>query len=237
MKKINLSKKDILKMMGISVATFLVVSFVVAPLLLFALMSFEDSSYSDGANWECEDEVFLSDYCTLYSDKIESLADHYGLEFTQRKELKENEPVHGGYMTSMTFYLYNDVYTIKLFMKNGSIGYYEGCLFYYDVDGAAVEYDKLRPLVEFLNEFTNYAAYGTITDTNRFEELYYEAKEGKKYPLYASDQIHFDHAIGSVEYCVDLDYYNGYYMGGENIKEKKQCYRFEFEGLLKSLTQ
>lgn len=191
-----------------------------------------NSQYYKKANWNCDDETFVTKYNDVYYQEIQRLKDHYDLSFSERIDTETNDQ---GNIDDYTFYLYCEEYTIYLrFSNSHTIGFYDARLYYYGDGEFPDSYDEFRPLVDFINDITNYVAYDTKTDGNHFEQLYDEAvnSEGG----WASDEYHHDSVIGSVSYYVDLDYSAGYYyMAAKDSSIEKKCYRFDFEGLLKPL--
>ena len=190
----------------------------------------KNGQYYLGAGWDCNDETFANEYYPLYYSEIQRLKALHGLECQERVDWDYDTMGN----PKVTFYLYCEEYTFRLKLLGGSIGYYDGYLYYYAEDRSTDKYEEFKPLVEFLNDFTNYAAYDTKTDCNHFEKMFNDAiSNGEKY---SSFYYHYDSVIGNVGYYVQLTQEKGYYYMAEfNSDIEKTCYLFSFDGLLKPL--
>ena len=219
----------------IALATFI---FVIA--LLFT-SCFDDPHYYDKTGWECDDTTFQS-YCyPLYSAKLQQLIDKYSLSCELiaeecHSEEKFKEIVHK--TTEYEVLLYSDEYTIRITLSNtdnGGGGYYSAYLYYYDIERDNIDYDRdVMTLTSFLSDFTNYAAYDAKSREDSFDVLYETSRNNAD--GWAHDIIHFDHYVGYVDYIVDLTYEAGYYyMANKDSSVEKNCYRFQFGGLLKPI--
>ena len=203
-----------------------IILILIASVLLLILMGEGDSYYLE-VNWNCSDEAFETEYHAKYLDKIKELKSQYNLTFQEKSEfsIKEN----GNPQILIT--LYCEEYVVKFKMINDTeIGWYDADLYYF---GDSVDFSKLMAPLNFLNDFTNFAAYGTESNYNCFEKLYNEINETEK--TYSSKVCHFDDIAGNVGYTVNLDYSTkSINSNGEEGVEKIHCFLFRFEGILKS---
>lgn len=196
-----------------------------------------DDYYFKETNWDCDKNTFLSYYDNLYRSKILELKQNYNLQYQEKNYIEDK----GQQGVERCYYLYCENFTIRLEMYNGKEhGVCQAYLYYYSdysEDVSLNEYEKVEPLVNFINDFINYVSYDAENDTNHFETLYFEALNNESF--FAKEEIHFDHAVGSLYYLVDLDGSRDtggyYYMMEKNTSLLKDCYRFEFEGLLKPI--
>lgn len=206
------------------------------------MFDYEGDTYYLGANWDCNTEAFIAEYQPLYLEEIERLRNKYHLDMEttiSAEHVKRSEDSLWKYRLEV--YIYDERCSIRLLFtdieyKNETQGYYKANLYYYGSENGFGDYEDFKPMVEFLNDITNYTAYDARADQNHFERLYYEAvqNEGK----HSSWEIHFDNTIGNVRYLVQLANENvgGYhYMALKDESIKKNCYHFNFEGLLKAL--
>ena len=194
-----------------------------------------NDSYFKEINWNCDKNTFLSYYDNLYSSKILELKQDYNLQYQEKKHIEDK----GQQGVEICYYLYCGNFTIRLEMYNGKEhGVCQAYLYYYSENISLNEYEKVEPLVNFINDFINYVSYDAKNDTNHFETLYFEALHRESF--FAKEELHFDHAVGSLYYLVDLygssDTGGYYYMMEKNTSLQKECYRFEFEGLLKPIS-
>lgn len=224
--------KNVYKIVILVLVGFLITQ-LFAILGMFILLHDDDAAeYYLAAGWNCDDETFTTEYYDVCYKKLLHLKDYYGLSFKELIEFKVNDSAENN---KIILYFYTDEYTIRFSLINdGAIGYYHAYLYYYGDGMGFGEYDAFSPLVEFINSFTNYVAYDTKSEENRFQQLYNEAANNEN--LFARDEYHHDDIIGSVFYRVNLDYEAGYYYKAEKNKEiEKKCYLFEFKGLLNHL--
>ena len=220
--------------------TIIVIAIIIAAVLLTygigaALVKIADyflinHSYSAEANWDSSNERFLEYYQPLYKGKIEELKGKYSIEC---EEKFTNEP-SGAAWEALKWYLYNEEFTIKLYMY--SSGDIDVSLYYYGKDELTYEYEDYAYLVEFLNDFICYVSYDAKKDCNYFKVLYDKSKaEGK---TYIREVFHHDSAVGSLYYYVTNerdesgDYY---YMAAFDSSVKKTNYTVEFSGLLQPI--
>ena len=189
----------------------------------------KNGQYYLETNWDCDTETFVNKYHPLYLEEAQRLNLKYNLDLSLYVEYGGDGP------DILYIFLYNGECTVRLVLNSKLYGFYTGYLYYYGNDGNFGQYEDFKPMVEFINDFTNYAAYDARGDQNHFERLYNEALKDEN--GYASWELHFDDYIGSVSYYVDLTYEAGYYyMAQMDLSCKKDCYRFEFEGLLKPIS-
>ena len=201
---------------------------IISALLIFVifLTSCNHVEYFEKTGWNATEENFRTDYYYAYIAKTEELKVLHNIEW-----YVEDEFFPKGYYV----YLYDDHFTITIrFLEDGGLGFYCIDLYYYgDSNASREDFEKQRPLVNFINDFTNYVAFDTKTDKNHFEALYYECSEGKSY---ASNMYHYDSAIGNVGYSVALKIDKGYYHKMQkNDDYVAICNRYHFEGLLKPI--
>lgn len=194
-----------------------------------------NSQYYLGAGWNVDDETFASEYYDLYLNKIQSLKEKYELDcliHIERSSLNEE----GNDKNKLVVFLYCEKYTILFEFTNcHDLGYYDAELYYYGDTQPSEDYSDFSPLVEFINDITNYAAYDAKTESNRFEELYYEAVVDDDNNC-AMDEYHHDSIIGGVYYLVNLNYIDEYYyMLQHDSSFAKKAYDFRFNGILKPL--
>ena len=78
------------------------------------------------------------------------------------------------------------------------------------------DYSKQAQIVNLTNDFVNKVAYDAILEANEFEKLFGIALDDKD--RYATTDLHFDSAIGNVDYYVAI---------------KDNFVRYKFEGLCK----
>ena len=215
---------------------------IISVLLLFVifLTSCNRVEYFETTGWNCTDENFQTYYRGLYKAKIAELKELYDLTFSE----KESEEYNSKYQLC----LYNDDFTIQIKFANGEeLACYQIDLFYYgDSEASRKDYEKQRPLVNFINDFTNYVAFDTKTDKNYFEALYNECKKSKgkptviysyQYDSIASNIYHYDSVVGNIGYSVTLNYnaYGEYYKMQGNSDCMAFCNHYSFYGLLKPI--
>ena len=205
----------------------------------FVPSAYNDSDYYLGANWVCDNEAFVNEYLPLYMAEIERLlAKHRLGDMNISIEQKDGNNEVSDWKT-IEIFIYDEISTLYLRFMNfeyafDNVGKYCGQLYYYGSENGFGVYEDFKPLVEFLNDFTNYAAYDSRDDQNHFERLYYEAVED--IDNYSSDwALHFDTFIGYVSYYVTLNLEDGRYYKSGKSKQSELCYLFCFEGLLKAL--
>ena len=207
---------------------------IISVLLIFVifLTSCNRVQYYETASWNCTHDNFQTYYYDLYKAKIAELKSLYNIEC---EEVEEKSVYESSGREFYEMILFNDEFTIRInFANEVELAFYQIYLFYYgDLDASRGDYEKQRPLVNFVNIFTNYVAFDTKTDKNHFEALYYECSEGKSY---ASNMYHYDSAIGNVGYSVALNIDEGYYYKMQkNDDYVAACNRYHFEGLLKPI--
>ena len=209
---------------------------IVIILCISSFMSCESpEDYYKDANWSCTNEEFNDMYMPAYLAKIEELKQKYNIECTQISEVKDYERDVG-----YEIYLYNEVFTVKLFFANRRYGCGDFWVHLYYYGNEAVDlkdYEKQKPFVDFINELTRYVAFDTKNEEsdNHFERLYLDCIEnGEKNATY---NIHFDDLVDYVRYFVTLENANkGWYykmQKDDNLEILANIYGFE--GILKPL--
>ena len=193
----------------------------------------KNSQYYKGTGWDCDAESFKVRYYELYESKIRQLISQYGLD--AQFDMFIEDLGDGDSKVIVWIHLYTEEYTYRFRFANiGWVGHYDAELYCYDIKNKNDDYSKLAHLVDVINDFTDYVAYDTKTEANRFESLFSEALQTDV--GFASDVYHEDSLIGSVGYIINLNYNGGYYyMMEENDELDLNCHRFEFKGLLKPL--
>lgn len=191
-----------------------------------------EMAYYWWSNWgHCDTETFSNVYMPLYMNKVDELISEKELDCEILITSLNDDP------RSHVIYIYNNEFTIELNMYNnptGGFAEYKGTLFYYGDENGFGDYEDFKPMVDFLNDFTNYAAYDARAGQNQFERLYNEILEsGHRSRTY---KLHFDTFVGEVKYVVNLATEHGYYyMAQHDSTIDKECYTFYFDGLLKPL--
>ena len=209
---------------------------LIAVLLLFAILlvftSCDETQYFRCVKWNVSIKDFEERYIPLYEEQLSLLSNKYALEYERLTEIDKDE-----HKIIFVTYLYNEEYTIKIVMNNEvECALYEIILRYYgSEENSLADYESQRKAVNFINDFTNYAAFDTISEENRLEKLYSEAQSASD--LRAFDKYHFDNHIGSVGYFVALnDTSSGYYyMMQKDSSLEILCNSYGFEGILKPI--
>lgn len=222
----------------------IIVSSVILALLLsffaFVLYNiFKTPDYYKGTNWDQVSSEFDEVYIPAYQEKIDELLQQYGL--TCESRIEKEVTAEGD--TKVTIYVYNSQSTMRFRLSNlGSRGHYKTDLFYYGMD-ANDFYNRstIEPYVHLINDFTRFAAYDTKNEEsdNHFLRLYDECVSGgtlrKDYESYT---YYYDSLIGNVGYGINMKREAGYfYMAKESSDAgERMCVHFDFEGLLKPLS-
>lgn len=191
-----------------------------------------DNDYFLEANWNCDNETFLSYYDNLYVEKLQELKIKYNIECEEKKEIETTKK--GG--ISLCYYFYNENFTLRLDLRShNTLAMVNSYLYYYGDDAPSNEYINIKNIVDFSNDFINYASYDAKTDSNHFEKLFFEALNSDD--LFASENLHHDDTVGTLGYKVQLNSTSNayYYMMDKNNSLKKENHRFEFHGLLKPI--
>ena len=188
---------------------------------------YNDPYYFTKSGWDSKIEAsyFETVYCEDYREKATELKEKYELKVETLEEIEEDYQV---------WYFYNDTYTIYVLMRIE--GRYEIYLYFYGNENASInDFESQRNVVNFINDFTNYVAYDTITEENCFERLYNEAcvsEEG-----YATYFYHYDSFTGNVGYNVvsnaEGSVYDRQMSKEKNAKNNRNS--FSFKGVLKPL--
>ena len=184
-------------------------------------------NYYKEPGWNCDNETFMGEYKDKYYAKICELKQKYNMECYEIVET-EIDGIHG----KIIYFLYCEAYTFKLKISNCvEYGYCDLILYYYGEDEKIIEYNNCKNLVDFLNEFTNYVAYDTITEYNCYEKLYYQNIQNNTEVEFES--IYFDNMVGNVIYSFTPQYAAGgrWYMLSKDSSMEKICYQFRFEGI------
>ena len=218
-------------------STILVLAILFGAVVLFFACDTENHrKYFKSVDFVCTAEEFEEEYYPLYYAEIQRLKEKYGLEYQEHidKTKKHENSVE------IDMYFYCEEYTVIIKMDGGgAYSTYTASLYYYGNGELTPDYEKCSDSVNFLNDFTNYVAYDAITEKNCFSELLEKAKSDEK--KFASEYLHFDDFVGYVEYRVNLKpskKTGGYYYMKEFNKElEKECYYFEFHGILKDIKQ
>ena len=196
-------------------------------LVVIFLTSCNRVEYFEQAGWNATEENFQTDYYYAYMAKTEELKVLHNIEC----HIEEKFFQKGYYI-----YLYNDDFTIGIrFLNSEKLAFYRIDLFYYgDSEASRKDYEKQRPLVNFINDFTNYVAFDTKTDKNHFEALYYECSEEEPF---TSNYYHYDSIVGNVGYYISLNTnaFGYYYKLQEDDDCMAICNCYRFEGLLKPI--
>ena len=153
----------------------------------------EGEDYHKSSNWSCDIEKFSNEYYPFYLQELERLKIKHGLSFEINERVVEDDD-DIEFIVDLT----SNEYQIRLSFYNSYTTYnnYSEYSVHLNCYNAFNDYSELAPLVEFINDITNFAAYDTIADENRFETLYKEAISLSN--PHASDKYHFDHLIGYV---------------------------------------
>ena len=190
------------------------------------------NEYIEGRNWDCFDdsERFIEHYKPLYESKIEELKQKYSIE-CEEKLIQEPS---GTKWVDLKYYLYNEDFTIKLWMSNA--GEIDATLYFYGNEELSYDYEDYEHLVNFLNDFICYASFDAKKDCNYFKVLYDKTKlEGK---IAENEEFHFDDYVGSLYYYVStIRVKTGgyYYMAEFDSSVEKTNYAAEFSGLLQPI--
>lgn len=187
-------------------------------------------NYSEEIGWDGSEKGFHTWYFNLYNAKIQEMLIEYELQDYFELVETRNE------RSDIKFHFYSEEYTLMIDMFNDSRGYakYNGVLYCYNIEDEPKDYSEVEFLVNFLNEFTNYVAYDTITDKNKFEEIYYELLASGETGEF--EELHYDSLVGSTAYYVSLHHEYGVTYAMEP-NDYSVCYKFMFEGLLKPLEE
>lgn len=224
-------KKLLILLLILSLCVFVMTSCVLGMYAELCALVYISSAYQyhDRTNWDCDTEEFVEKYHALYLEKIDYLKNKYALDCISFVERERDGD-------KFSIYLYCERYTLHFIVNRlDSYGLYDGHLYYYGDETGYGEYKDFKPMVDLLNDFTNYAAYDAETGKNMFEQLYYEALSNEdrcsNYEIYTREVAY------EVLYSVDLAYrLGGYdYMLRKGVDLEKDCYYFRFEGLLKAL--
>ena len=213
-------------------AIFLIVFIIAAFGIGHIIETNRHNKYCEGQNWDCFDdsERFIEHYKPLYESKLEELKQKYSIEC---KEKLIQEP-SGAAWEKLSYYLYNEDFTIKLWMtSSGSI---DATLYFYGNEELSYDYEDYAHLVGFLNDFICYASFDAKKDCNYFKVLYDKAKSEGKTSI--REEFHFDDYVGSLYYYVTnvRERTGSYdYMAGFDSSVKKTNYTAEFSGLLQPI--
>ncbi len=207
-----------------------------AVVLFFACDTENHRKYFKSVDFVCTAEEFEEEYYPLYYAEIQRLKEQYGLEYKEHID----KGMSGDKSYKVEMYFYCQEYTVRIYMNGGgAYSTYTAGLYYYGSSNLPTDYEGCGDAVNFLNDFTNYVAYDAITEKNCFSELFEEAKSDEN--KFASEHLHFDDFIGNVQYIVNLnpskDTGGYYYMKEFNKELEKECYYFEFHGILKDIKQ
>ena len=188
--------------------------------------------YYRGSNWgHWEEDIMSTVYMPLYMSKVDELISEKELDCETLVTSLNDDP------RSHVIYIYNHEFTIQLSFydySSGGFAQYSGTLYYYGDENGFGDYEDFKPMLDFLNDFTNYAAYDARVAQNQFERLYNVCiDEGYTAKVY---RLHADSLVGAVHYKVILaDEQGYYYMAQHDNTVVKNCYTFRFQGLLKPL--
>ena len=201
---------------------FLAASFAIVFMLCFfafaicalCLLWSIPSDYAKATGWDCKQSAFETEYYEAYIEKIEELEDKYDLSFGKETKWDEDNDYY-------KICLYAEEYYICFGMTHGrKCGWFDAKMVYYTGKEQFSEDFDIDPVLNFLNDFVNFAGYDTKTDKNYFVSLYTEMLEnGSSGEVY---KYHWDDYVGYVEYDV---HYSGY----------SRAFGFYFDGLLKPL--
>ena len=205
-------------------------------ILFFACDTENHREYFKSVDFVCTAEEFEEEYYPLYYAEIQRLKEKYGLEYKEHID----KGMSGDKSYKVEMYFYCQEYTVRIRMNGGgAYSTYTAGLYYYGNGELTPDYEKCSDAVNLLIDFTNYVAYDAITEKNCFSELFEKAKSDEN--MYASEHLHFDDFIGNVQYKVNLklskDTGGYYYMKEFNKELEKECYYFEFHGILKDIKQ
>lgn len=190
-----------------------------------------DNDYFLEANWNCDNETFLSYYDNLYMEKLQELKTKYNIECEEKREVEEDS--NGA---KISYYLYNENFTLILYLySDNTYSLMQSELYYYGKETLTEDYSDVQNIVGLYNEFVNYASFDAKTDSNHFEKLFFEALNDDDF--FASENLHHDDTVGTLGYTVHLNYTDGgyYYMMEKNNSFEKESHWFEFKGLLKPI--
>lgn len=210
--------------------------FVAILLFVCMLSSCYKEDYYTEANWNCDRQKFITYYNQLYESKLEELKQKYNVQCETKKEHNANAEYE---WDSVTYYLYNEEFTLKILMSNAVwVGHVIAELYYYGKDKPSENYEHYKYLVDFLNNYICYVSYDAKKDCNYFEELRNRAAEEGKDGIH--EEFHFDDTVGSLYYSADVtsgstEQAGYYYMMEKNDSFVKEYIGFEFKGLLKPI--
>lgn len=191
-----------------------------------------DNDYFLEANWDCDNETFLSYYDNLYAEKLQELKTKYNIECEENKEVENNDSDGA----EIIHYLYNEEFTMIFYLSSdNTYSSIRSELYYYGKETLTQNYSDVQNIVGIYNEFINYVSYDAKTDVNHFDKLYGEALNNDD--LFASENLHHDDTVGTLGYTVYLNYTDGgyYYMMEKNNSFEKESHWFKFKGLLKPI--
>lgn len=221
----------------LTIVAVVLLSFIVASIvhIVFVVKGWiEDENYYLNANWNCDNETLENEYLKCYYDKIEELKNKYGLSFEQSEFTYKFDDSFEREVLYYDIFLYTEEYTILIhFLNSGSYATCTFGLYYYNAFAENPVPFDITTILNFLNDFTNYAAFDTKTDENYFEKVYMAALDENK--TYKSECYHSDSLIGDVAYRAFLEYQGTNYMGKKDSYYKKPCHLISFRGILKSL--
>ena len=209
-----------------------IIAFVLVLIALLLLNSCDETYYYKSVGWNVSVQDFNQNYIPHYKEQLSLLAEKYSLSHQSIVDIT-NQATAVLYET----YLYNEEYTIKIIIRNEvELATYKITLYYYGSEMNNVDdYNTQKDSVNFINDFTNYVAYDSISEENKFEMLWQKAHMEED--LKASDRCHYDSLVGNIGYIVTLnDMYSGYYyMMQKNEDVNLICNTYSFSGLLKPL--
>lgn len=196
----------------------LILILIYAVVIAVVLIDFMDD-YAFEPGWYCQHNEFEGLYYDLMCSKIDELESKYDLDFERSVEKKEYDTLDEIVLITK---LSNDVATVKIEMINRvELAKFEIVLFFHSSDEYPKEdYEAQRPYVDFINDFTNFAAYDTKNEEGNFFEILYNRCDVES--EHTAEWIHFDDLIGNVGY--------NFYIDNDN-----DCYRYlyTFEGVMK----
>ena len=229
MKRIKEAAKYVLYFL---IAIILFFAIVVAGFFGIMALGNEDAyAYSKASGWNYTDDEFIEVYYADSNAVIKELIEKHGLdcEFETSKTLSRYFWV----------YLWNDEYTIELFLANQDHnGWLSVDLYCFGGEEAAANFDSSNIPLGFVNELIETLTYfdGEFNN-NAFKELHTlaDAKEpGKKK---AENVYHFDDYLGDLSFKVELGAtgYEKYYKMQNNENAKRSADRYSYVGILKQL--
>ncbi|MBQ9715481.1 MAG: hypothetical protein IJV77_03615 [Clostridia bacterium] len=202
--------KNILIYVALSI--IVLIGFIFIFFLPFLL---EDVSYSDKTNFFCPSaEVFTEEYAYEYNLILEELLQDCNIDFQKELSTEITETGNG----VIRINLLSQQHEISIFFLNtfDSVAHIKVEYVFSGNSTDLTDYSKQAQIVNLTNDFVNKVAYDAILEANEFEKLFGIALDDKD--RYATTDLHFDSAIGNVDYYVAI---------------KDNFVRYEFEGLCK----